>query len=117
MKHRHGNRILSRVASDRKQLLQNLSSALLLHGSIVTEKAKAKELRRFLEPLVTKAKGEMTLHRQRILRSQLINKSDFQRLVTVAETNKNRPGGYLRLTALPLRLSDGAQRVRVDILS
>jgi len=117
MKHRHSNRILGRVAAHRHQLLQNLSSSLLEHGSIVTEKAKGKELRMFLEPLITSAKKELTLHRRRHLIQQLIRPEDFDRLLKAAEANKTRPGGYLRLTAIPSNRSDAAKMVRVDILA
>lgn len=117
MKHRHGNRILGRVAADRHQLLQNLSSSLLEHGSIVTTKAKGKELRGFLEPLITEAKKEMTIHRRRSLLSKLIQTADFDRLLKAAEVNKTRPGGYLRLTAVPSNRSDAAEMVKVDILA
>jgi large subunit ribosomal protein L17 len=116
MKHRHGNRILSRVASHRRQLLQNLSSSLLEYGSIVTEQAKAKELRRFIEPLITEARHDLTLHRRRRLLSKLARKEDLPRLLSVAEASKNRPGGYTRLTAISSNRSDAARMSRIDLL-
>jgi large subunit ribosomal protein L17 len=116
MKHLHRNRILSRAAKSRGQLLQNLTSALLTHGSIVTTEAKAKELRRHVEPLVTKAKGELTLHRRRYLLQHLMHAEDLSRLLAVAKTNKNRPGGYIRLTRLPSRRADAASVMRVDFV-
>lgn len=116
MKHRHGNRILGRVATDRKQLLLNLSSSLLEHGSIVTSEAKAKELRKFIEPLITKAKQPESLHVRRQLISTLPRKVDVGRLLAVAKANAQRPGGYLRLTHLPSMQGDAAHQMRVDIL-
>lgn len=116
MKHRHGNRILGRVAADRRQLLANLSSSLLEHGSIVTSEAKAKELRKFIEPLITKAKQETGLHVRRQLLSQLPRKADAKRLLAVAKANEKRPGGYVRLTRLPLTGGDAAAKMRVDII-
>lgn len=116
MKHRHGNRILGRVTAHRQQLLRNLGGALLRHGSIVTEEAKAKELRRFLEPLITTARHEITLHRRRQLLRHLPRKEDVNQLLKVAQAHATRPGGYMRLTALPSRRSDAAKIVRVDLL-
>jgi len=116
MKHRHGNRILSRVTADRKQLLQNLASGLLSHGSIVTSEAKGKELRRFLEPLITKAKREVSLSIRRQLLSELLHKNDVTQLLAVAKASAQRAGGYLRLTKLPVQRGDGSRQVRVDIL-
>lgn len=116
MKHRHGNRILGRVAGDRKQLLQNLASALLQHGSIETSQAKAKELRRFLEPLITTAKRDTSLHVRRQLLAQLPTKQDVTRLLAVAKANAKRPGGYMRLTRLPLRRHDAATQARIEII-
>ena len=116
MKHRHGNRILSRVAVDRQQLLQNLTSGLLTHGSIVTSEAKGKELRKFLEPLITKAKREVSLSIRRQLLAELLHKSDVTHLISVAQANAKRPGGYLRLTKLPQTRGDAARQVRVDII-
>lgn len=116
MKHRHGNRILGRVAVDRRQLLSNLSASLLVSGSIVTSEAKAKELRKFFEPLVTKAKQGKTLHQRRQLLAILPTKESVERLLTVSEAASKRAGGYLRLTRLPLTRGDGGRRMRVDIL-
>lgn len=116
MKHRHGNRILGRVAVDRRALLTNLSAALLTHGSIVTSEAKAKELRKFLEPLITKARQEKTLHQRRQFLATFPTKVTVERLYRVAEAAEKRPGGYLRLTRLPLMRQDGGAQMRVDIL-
>lgn len=116
MKHRHGNRILSRVASDRKQLLQNLASGLLEHGTLVTSEAKGKELRRFLEPLITRAKRETSLHIRRQLLAQLLHKRDVTRILGVGRAVAKRAGGYLRLSKLPPSRGDGASQVRVDII-
>jgi large subunit ribosomal protein L17 len=116
MKHRHKNRILGRTTEERKRLLKNLQSSLLEHGSIVTTEARAKELRKFFEPLVTEARGELTLHRRRRLLRKLFRKSDLVRLLEVAESQKNRPGGYVRLTKLPVTRMDAAAQVRVDIV-
>lgn len=117
MKKKHRNRILGRTANHRKELLRNLTDALLTHGSIVTTEAKGKELRTFFEPLVTSAKQEMTLARRRKLLASLKSKEAFNELVAIAEANAERPGGYLRLTHLPRTRSDFAKEVRIDIVS
>lgn len=116
MKHKHGNRILGRTANHRTQLLRNLTAALLTHDSIVTTEAKAKELRRFFEPLLTKAKQELTIARRRQLLRGGVKKTDITRLHELALRLKARPGGYLRLTKLPRERQDGSQMTRVDIL-
>lgn len=116
MKHRRQKRSLGREKSNRRQLLQSLTSSLLLHGSIVTTEAKAKELRGFIEPLITKARLEMTLANRRRLMASLMHAADFTRLVEAAEANKKRPGGYLRLTHLPTTREDDASMMRVDLL-
>lgn len=116
MHKKHSNRILSRNAEHRKQLLQNLTSSLLLHGSIVTTEAKAKELRTHIEPLITRAKRELTLPNRRLLLSRLMHKADLPRLVAVAEANKKRSSGYIRLTKLPVTRTDAAKEMRVDII-
>lgn len=117
MKHQHSNRILSRNSELRRQLLQNLTSSLLLHGAIVTTEAKAKELRRFFEPLVTRAKvTPISLHQRRLLGQQLLHKTDLGRLFTVAAQHSNRPGGYIRLTRLPSKRTDAAKIMRIEIL-
>jgi large subunit ribosomal protein L17 len=115
MKHQHSNRILGRVANHRKALLKNLSASLLEHGSIITSQAKAKELRGFLEPLVTEAKKELTLARRRALLSQLPEGS-FTRLQKVAAAHATRPGGYLRLTKIIRLRQDGAQEVKISFV-
>jgi large subunit ribosomal protein L17 len=116
MRHRSRNRILGRTAPRRKQLLQSLTSALLQHGAIVTTEAKAKELRSYFEPLVTQAKGEMSLHRRRNLLRRLLHKDDLLALLEVASAHKKRPGGYVQLTRLPKSRHDDAQLVNVRIV-
>lgn len=117
MRKKHNNRILGRTNNHRKALLRNLTDALLKHKSIVTTQAKGKELRMFFEPLVTKAKGELTLARRRKLLETLQSKEALAELVAIAKENEDRPGGYLRLTNLPRTRSDYAKEVRVDIVS
>lgn len=116
MRHKHNNRILGRNAARRGYLLRALTSALLQHQTIVTTAAKAKELRRFVEPLITTSKEQMTLARRRALISKLPSKEDLPALVRIGQANQQRPGGYLRLTRLPSKRHDAASMVRVDII-
>lgn len=116
MKHRHKNRILGRTSEERRRLLQNLNSSLLEHRSVITTEARAKELRKYFEPLITEARGELTLHRRRRLLSKLPSKADLPRLLEVAKSQAGRPGGYVRITRLPVIRMDAASLVRVDIV-
>jgi large subunit ribosomal protein L17 len=117
MRHKKNNRILGRNSNQRLHLLQNLTSSLLEHGSLVTTEAKAKELRKHFEPLVTKAREELTLANRRRLMNSLMHKTDLQSLVDVAQKQGKRPGGYLRITKLPITREDAARMARVDIVS
>lgn len=116
MKHQHGNRILGRVANHRQQLLLNLCRSLLVHGAITTTAAKAKELRKFFEPLVRLAQTEANLHRQRQLLQRLGRPTDVARLIEVANASAARRGGYMRLTRVPSNRQDAAQMMRVEII-
>ena len=116
MKHKKKGRTLGRTATKRKQLFTNMTTSLLEHGSIVTTEAKSKELRSFVEPLITEAKGELTLHRRRRLLSKLGKQDDLMSLVSVAKEHAKRPGGYLRLTKMPGVRGDGAAMVRIEII-
>src|SRR6185436_11644855 len=116
MKKKHAKRILGRKIGPRQALLRGLTSALLLHGSIVTTEAKAKELRLFCEPLITKAKAGDSLHIRRQLLSALGHKADVERILEVGKANAKRPGGYLRLTHLQPRYQDNAAQMRVDFV-
>ncbi len=116
MKHRTKGRILHRERSARLSLLRGLSSDLLLHGSITTTLPKAKELRRYFEPLITAARGEVTRHSYHKLAGSLRAPKDVKRLHEVAKLHATRPGGYLRITRLPTKRQDDATLARVDIL-
>lgn len=116
MRHKKNNRILGRNSNQRLHLMQNLVSSLLEHGSIVTTEAKAKELRKHFEPLITKAREELTLANRRRLISSLMHKTDLKSLVEVAQKQGKRPGGYLRITKLPITRADAAHMARVDIM-
>lgn len=115
---RHGDKInnLGRTAAHRRALLANLSIALIEHKRITTTLAKAKALRRHLEPLITKAKDNST-HSRRVVFSYLQNKAAVSELFgTVAEKVGDRPGGYLRIIRLGFRRGDGAETAMIELV-
>jgi len=115
---RHGDKInnLGRTASHRKALLSNLAIQLITHKRIVTTLAKAKSLRTFVEPLITKAK-ENTTHQRRIVFSYLQDKEAIVELFgTVAEKVAGRPGGYTRIIKLGTRVGDNAETAMIELV-
>ncbi len=115
---RHGDKInnLGRTESHRRALLANLAIALIEHKRITTTLAKAKALRRYAEPLITKAKDNST-HSRRIVFSYLQNKEALKELFgTVAEKVGERPGGYLRIIKLGFRRGDGAETAMIEFV-
>jgi len=115
---RHGDKInnLGRTESHRRALLANLAIALIEHKRITTTLAKAKALRRYAEPLITKAKDNST-HSRRIVFSYLQNKEALKELFgTVAEKVGDRPGGYLRIIKLGFRRGDGAETAMIEMV-
>jgi large subunit ribosomal protein L17 len=115
---RHGDKIknLSRTASHRKALLSNLASQLITHKKIVTTLAKAKALRTYVEPLITKAK-ENTTHQRRVVFSYLQDKEAITELFgTVATKIAGRPGGYTRIIKLGARVGDNAETAMIELV-
>ena len=115
---RHGDKIknLSRTASHRAALLSNLACQLIEHKSIVTTLAKAKALRTYVEPLITKAK-ENTTHQRRIVFSYLQDKEAITELFsTVATKIAGRPGGYTRIIKLGARVGDNAETAMIELV-
>ncbi|HVY73642.1 MAG TPA: 50S ribosomal protein L17 [Puia sp.] len=115
---RHGDKIknLSRTASHRSALLSNLASQLITNKRIVTTLAKAKALRTYVEPLITKAK-ENTTHQRRVVFSYLQDKAAIDELFgTVAEKVGGRPGGYTRIIKLGKRLGDAAETALIELV-
>jgi len=115
---RHGDKIknLSRTASHRKALLSNLAAQLIQHKKIVTTLAKAKALRVYVEPLITKAK-ENTTHQRRIVFSYLQDKEAVTELFsTISEKVAGRPGGYTRIIKLGKRVGDNAETAFIELV-
>jgi large subunit ribosomal protein L17 len=115
---RHGDKInnLGRTSSHRKALMKNLASELIRHKRINTTLAKAKSLRTFIEPLITKAK-ENTTHQRRVVFSYLQNKEAVNELFgTIAEKVGGRPGGYTRIIKLGIRVGDNAETAMIELV-
>jgi large subunit ribosomal protein L17 len=115
---RHGDKIknLSRTASHRKALLSNLAIQLITYKKIVTTLAKAKALRTFVEPLITKSK-ENTTHQRRVVFSYLQDKDAVVELFgTVATKVAGRPGGYTRIIKLGARVGDNAETALIELV-
>lgn len=115
---RHGKKFnhLGRTSSHRKAMLSNMASSLILHKRIQTTVAKAKELRKYVEPLITKAK-EDTTHNRRVVFSYLQNKESVKELFDeVSAKVGNRPGGYTRILKLGNRLGDNAEMAMIELV-
>jgi large subunit ribosomal protein L17 len=121
MRHGNKNNNLSRTASHRKALLQNLSIALITHKRITTTLAKAKALRTYIEPIITKTKNtsskEAIMHNHRIVFSYLNDKAAVKELFTVvAPKIAARPGGYTRIIKLGARVGDNAEVAMIELV-
>jgi len=115
---RHGKTFnhLGRTASHRKALLANMATSLILHKRITTTAAKAKELRKYVEPLITKAKDDST-HSRRVVFSYLKNKESIKELFgAVAGKVGERPGGYTRVLKLMNRKGDNAEMAIIELV-
>lgn len=115
---RHGDKVknLSRTKAHRDALLSNLACQLIEHKRIVTTLAKAKALRVYVEPLITKGKTNTT-HQRRVVFSYLQDKEAIVELFgTVAEKVAGRPGGYTRIIKLGARVGDNAETALIELV-
>ncbi|MBO3700065.1 50S ribosomal protein L17 [Roseivirga sp. E12] len=115
---RHGKKFnhLSRTAPHRKAMLSNMASSLIQHKRITTTVAKAKALRKYVEPLITKAKDDTT-HSRRIVFSYLQDKDSVSTLFNeIAEKVATRPGGYTRIIKTNNRLGDNADMCIIELV-
>ncbi len=115
---RHGNKInhLGRTTSHRHAMLSNMATSLIISKRIVTTVAKAKELRKYIEPLVTKAKNDST-HSRRMVFRYLQNKEGVKELFgNVANKVADRPGGYTRILKTGNRLGDNAEMCMMEFV-
>ena len=115
---RHGDKInnLGRTASHRRALLSNLAAQLIQHKRITTTLAKAKALRTYVEPLITKSKENST-HQRRIVFSYLQDKEAIKELFDVIRPKvEARPGGYTRIIKLGARHGDNAEVAMIELV-
>ena len=115
---RHGKKInhLGRTAAHRKAMLSNMASSLILHKRVATTVAKAKALRKYVEPLLTKSKSDTT-HSRRTIFSYLQNKESVKELFdAVAAKIADRPGGYTRILKTGNRLGDNADMCIIELV-
>ena len=116
MRHRNKNKSLSRTASHRKAMLSNMACSLIVHKRIKTTVAKAKVLKRYVEPIITKCKNDST-HSRRVVFSKLKDKKSVSELFSViSEKVSNRPGGYTRIIKLGKRLGDAAEICFIELV-
>jgi large subunit ribosomal protein L17 len=116
MRHGKQHNHLGRKTAHRHAMLANMASSLIIHKRIETTVAKAKALRMFVEPLITKAKDDKT-HNRRVVFSYLTDKEAIKELFgIVAEKVADRPGGYTRIIKLPNRLGDNAEMCMMELV-
>lgn len=115
---RHGDKInnLGRKTAHRHALMANLTIQLVAHKRIVTTLAKAKALRVYAEPLITRCKVDST-HNRRVIFSYLQNKESIKELFgVISDKVANRPGGYTRIIKLPRRMGDAADMAMIELV-
>lgn len=115
---RHGDKVnnLGRKTAHRQALLQNLTSQLIQHKRITTTLAKAKALRVYAEPIITRSKND-TMHNRRVVFSHLQDKEAIKELFgVIGDKVANRPGGYTRIIKLPRRMGDAADMAMIELV-
>ena len=116
MRHGKKDNHLGRTSSHRSALLRNMASSLIIHKRIETTLAKAKELKKYVEPLLTRSK-EDTTHNRRIVFSYIPEKEVVKELFsTVADKIANRPGGYTRIIKLGTRQGEAAEVCMIELV-
>jgi large subunit ribosomal protein L17 len=116
MRHRKAGRQLRRTSEQKLALMRNLASSLIEHGAVETTEAKAKELRPFVEKLITKAK-EGTLHARRLAGRHIQKRETADKLFQeVGPRYAKRPGGYTRILKTGFRKGDGADMARIELI-
>ncbi len=116
MRHRHGLRKLNRTSSHRLAMLRNMSNSLIEHEVIKTTLPKAKELRKVVEPLITRGKKSSVANR-RLAFARLRDRDTVAKLFDVlGQRYENRPGGYLRILKAGFRKGDNAPMALVELV-
>ncbi len=117
MRHHNSVRKFGRTSNQRRALLKSLALALINHGRIETTEAKAKELRPYVEKLVTKAKDN-TVASKRLIVSRLMNRKEESKKLfdEIAPKYKDQKGGYTRIMKLPQRQGDAAKMALIEFV-
>ena len=116
MRHNKAINHLGRKSGHRKAMLANMATSLIMHKRIQTTVAKAKALKMYVEPLITKSK-ENTTHSRRMVFSYLKNKEAIKELFgVIAPKIADRPGGYTRVLHTGFRLGDGADMALIELV-
>ncbi|MCE3239116.1 MAG: rplQ [Gammaproteobacteria bacterium] len=116
MRHRHSGRYFGRTSSHRKAMFKNMMASLLKHEQIITTLAKAKELRGYMEPMITLAKSD-SVHHRRIAFARLRDREMVTKLFNIIAPHfKTRPGGYLRVLKYGFRKGDTAPMAIVELV-
>ena len=116
MRHGKKDNHLGRTSSHRSALLRNMASSLILHKRIETTLAKAKELKKYVEPILTRAKEDNT-HNRRIIFSYIPEKDVIKELFsTISDKIADRPGGYTRIIKLGTRQGDAAEMCMMELV-
>jgi large subunit ribosomal protein L17 len=116
MKHNIKNKKLNKTSSHRKAMLMNMSNALIKHEQITTTLAKAKELRRFVEKIVTLGKKGDLISRRKTISTLQDNKMTQKVFDILSDRYKNRPGGYTRIIKLGNRFGDNAPTAVIEFV-
>ena len=116
MRHNKKFNHLGRTASHRDAMLSNMATSLIMHKRISTTTAKAKALKRYIEPLLTKAKLDTT-HSRRVVFKELQSKEAVTELFReIAQKIANRPGGYTRILRTGFRQGDAAEMCIIELV-
>jgi large subunit ribosomal protein L17 len=116
MRHRKAGRQLRRTSEQKLALMRNLATSLIEHGAIETTEAKAKELRPFVERLITKARTG-TLHARRLAGRHIQQRAAADKLFReIGPRFAQRPGGYTRILKRGHRKGDGAEMARIELI-
>ena len=116
MRHRKNFNHLGRKANHRKAMLSNMSASLIMHKRIKTTVAKAKALRRVVEPLITRSKKDTTHSRRMVFKYLQDKKAVSELFREVAQKIATRPGGYTRILKIGRRLGDNAEMCYIELV-
>lgn len=116
MRHRKTVNHLGRTSAHRKAMMSNMASSLIIHKRITTTLAKAKALRVYVEPLITRSKDDSTHNRREVFSYLQDNKAVTELFRVVSQKVGDRPGGYTRILKLENRLGDNAQMCFIELV-